>query len=242
MFAVPVPNATKRTNLERVTKMSDDKQGLADRFARWARMGNNEKDESSMEEPEMEQNGTVTGEGLMDTPDAAESTHSDGMQPEAGAHAGHAAELEQARGERDMMKERLARLQAEFDNARKREAKEKQDARDYATQSAVEPFLGVLDNFALALKAQGSVEQLRSGVELIVKQMDEALKNLNVQVVETVGTQFDPHVHEALGSVESPEYPDHQVVEEIRRGYKLRDKLLRPALVKIATNTAQRDA
>ena len=84
--------------------------------------------------------------------------------------------------------------------------------------------------------------QLRSGVELIVKQMDEALKNLNVQVVETVGTQFDPHVHEALGSVESPEYPDHQVIEEIRRGYKLRDKLLRPALVKIATNTAQRDA
>ena len=100
----------------------------------------------------------------------------------------------------------------------------------------------MLDNFALALKAQGSVEQLRTGVELIVKQMDEALRNLNVQAVEAVGTQFDPRLHEALGSVETPEYPDHQVIEEIRRGYRLRDKLLRPALVKIATNTAQREA
>ncbi len=152
------------------------------------------------------------------------------------------AQLDHTRSERDLLKERLARLQAEFDNARKREAKEKQDARDYAVQSAVEPFLAVLDNFALALKAQGSVEQLRSGVELIVKQMDEALRGLNVQPVDSVGTQFDPHIHEALGSEETIEYPDHQVIEEIRRGYKLRDKLLRPALVKIATNAAQREA
>lgn len=152
------------------------------------------------------------------------------------------AELEQAQGERDLLKDRLARLQAEFDNVRKREAKERQDARDRGVESAVEPFLGVLDNFALALKAQGSVEQLRTGVGLIVKQMEEALRSLNVQPVESVGSQFDPRVHEALGSVESAEHPDHQILEEIRRGYKLRDKLLRPALVKIATNGAQREA
>lgn len=222
--------------------MMDEKQGLADRFARWARMGNNERDERSMEEPAMETQGTVAAEGQTEGQDLAENAAFDGGQPEGTAHANMAAELDQARGERDMMKERLARLQAEFDNARKREAKEKQDARDYATQSAVEPFLAVLDNFALALKAQGSIEQLRTGVELIVKQMDEVLRNLNVQPVETVGAQFDPHVHEALGSVETPEYPDHQIIEEIRRGYKLRDKLLRPALVKIATNSAQHDA
>ena len=141
--------------------------------------------------------------------------------------------------ERDALKDRLARLQAEFDNARKREMKERQDARDYAVQSAVEPFLGVMDNFALALKSQGSVEQLRAGVGLILKQMEEALRGLNVQPVETVGAQFDPHVHEALSSEEREDVPDHQVTEEIRRGYKLRDKLLRPALVKIATNAKQ---
>lgn len=158
---------------------------------------------------------------------------------EQGVAAGHSVELEQLRGERDQLRDRLVRLQAEFDNARKREAKERQDARDYAVQGAVEPFLGVMDNFALALKAQGSAEQLKTGVEMIVRQMEDALKSLNVQPVEAVGTQFDPRVHEALGSVETKEFPDHQVVEEIRRGYKLRDKLLRPAMVKIAVNPSQ---
>jgi molecular chaperone GrpE len=148
-------------------------------------------------------------------------------------------ELEQLRGERDQLQDRLARLQAEFDNARKRESKERQDARDRAIQSAVEPFLGVMDNFALALNSNSDIAQLRAGVQLILKQMDEALRSLNVQPVESVGAQFDPRIHEALGSIETLEHPDHQVLEEIRRGYKLRDKLLRPALVRIASNTAQ---
>jgi molecular chaperone GrpE len=147
-------------------------------------------------------------------------------------------ELEQMKGERDQLLDRLARLQAEFDNARKREAKERQDARDYAVQGAVEPFLSVMDNFQLALKADGTVEQLRGGVELILKQMEEALKGLNVTAVETVGTQFDPRVHEALGSIETAEFPDHQVLEEVRRGYRMREKLLRPAMVRIASNSA----
>ena len=149
------------------------------------------------------------------------------------------SELEQLRGERDQLQDRLARLQAEFDNARKREAKERQDARDRAIQSAVEPFLGVMDNFALALNSNSDIAQLRAGVQLILKQMDEALRSLNVQPVESIGEQFDPRIHEALGSIETLEHPDHQVLEEIRRGYKLRDKLLRPALVRIASNTAQ---
>jgi molecular chaperone GrpE len=146
------------------------------------------------------------------------------------------AEVELLRGERDQLLDRLARLQAEFENSRRREAKERADARDYAVQHAVEPFLGVMDNFQLALKAQGSQEQLRAGVELILKQMEEALRGLHVQPVETVGAQFDPRIHEALGSIETQEFPDHQVLEEVRRGYKIREKLLRPALVKIAVN------
>ena len=150
-----------------------------------------------------------------------------------------AQELEQLKGERDQLLDRLARLQAEFDNARKREIRERADARDYTITNTVEPFLGVMDNFQLALKADGTAEQLRAGVELILKQMEDALKGLNVQPVETVGTQFDPRVHEALGSIETKEFPDHQVLEEIRRGYKIREKLLRPALVRIAANAEQ---
>ena len=149
------------------------------------------------------------------------------------------AELVKMKTERDQLFDRLARLQAEFDNARKRAEKERTDAREYAVGSSVEPFLGVMDNFQLALKAQGSADQLRSGVELILKQMEAALATLNVVPVETVGVQFDPRVHEALGSIETAEFPDHQVLEEIRRGYKLREKLLRPAMVKIASNPTQ---
>jgi molecular chaperone GrpE len=152
------------------------------------------------------------------------------------------SELDQVRGERDQLLDRLARLQAEFENSRRREVKERADSRDYAVQQTVEPFLGVMDNFQLALKADGTKEQLRAGVELILKQMEEALKGLNVQPVESVGTQFDPRIHEALGSIETAEFPDHQVLEEIRRGYKIRDKLLRPALVRIAANAAQKSA
>lgn len=148
-------------------------------------------------------------------------------------------EAEQLRAERDQLKDRLARLQAEFDNARKREAKERSDAREYTIGNTVEPFLAVMDNFALALKADGSAEQLRGGVNLIVKQMEEALKSLQVVPVETVGAQFDPRIHEALGSIETVELPDHQIVEEIRRGYKIRERLLRPAMVRIAVNPAQ---
>jgi len=96
-----------------------------------------------------------------------------------------------------------------------------------------------MDNFGLALNSESTIEQLRAGVQLILKQMDEALRSLSVQPVATIGEQFDPRIHEALGSIETLEHPDHQVLEEIRRGYILRDKLLRPALVRIASNSAQ---
>jgi len=150
-----------------------------------------------------------------------------------------AAEFEKVKTERDQLLDRLARLQAEFDNARKRAERERQDFRDYATGNVVEQFLPVIDNFELALKSTGSAEQLRCGVDLIVKQMGEALSKMQVSPVPTVGEPFDPRLHEALGSVDRDDLPDQHVAEEIRRGYKLRDKLLRPALVRVAHNPKQ---
>jgi molecular chaperone GrpE len=150
------------------------------------------------------------------------------------------AEFDQVKAERDHLKDRLARLQAEFENARKRTDREKQDFRDYAMGNVVEQFLPVLDNFELALKAQGSADQLRSGVELIIKQMEEILRQLQVTPVAAVGEEFDPRYHEALGSVERDDLPDHFVAEEIRRGYKLRDRLLRPSMVRVVSNPKQK--
>jgi molecular chaperone GrpE len=151
-------------------------------------------------------------------------------------------EVDRLKGERDQAIDRLARLQAEFENARKREARERADFRDFAVSGAVEQFLPVLDNFQLALGSAGSVEQLRTGIELIVKQMEDVLRTLNVQPVESVGTRFDPRVHEALESVDRTDLPDHQVLEEVRRGYRIRDRLLRPALVRIVNNPQQKEA
>lgn len=149
------------------------------------------------------------------------------------------AEFDQLKAERDHLMDRLARLQAEFENARKRTEREKADFREYATGNVVEQFLPVLDNFELALKATGSADQLRSGVELIVKQMEEILRQMQVTPIPAVGEEFDPRYHEALGSVERDDLPDHFIAEEIRRGYKMRDRLLRPAMVRVASNPKQ---
>ena len=111
--------------------------------------------------------------------------------------------------------------------------------RDYAVVNVVEKFLPVLDHFEMALKSAGTVEQLRSGVELIVKQMEDVLRQLQVTAIPAEGAKFDPRHHEALGAVERLDMPDQHVAEEIRRGYKLRDKLLRPALVRVASNPKQ---
>jgi molecular chaperone GrpE len=155
------------------------------------------------------------------------------------APAGGQTEIDQLKGERDQLLDRLARMQAEFENARKRAEREKTEFRDHVTGSVVEQFLPVLDNFELALKSTGSAQQLRSGVSLIMKQMEEALQKLQVSAIPAVGESFDPRVHEALGAVERDDVPDQHVAEEIRRGYKIRERLLRPALVRVAHNSRQ---
>jgi len=174
----------------------------------------------------VEENPEQTGPQLVEDPPAGPS----------------AEEFAALKAERDQLVDRLARLQAEFDNARKRQEREKQEFRDYATGNVIEQFLPVVDNFALALNANATAEQMRTGVELIVKQMDEVLKGLNVQAVPTVGQQFDPRVHEALGTVERDDLPDHSVLDEIRKGYKIRERLLRPAMVRIVSNPKQSEA
>jgi molecular chaperone GrpE len=150
------------------------------------------------------------------------------------------AEFDKLKAERDQLLDRLARLQAEFENARKRAERERIADRDYATASVVEQFLPVLDNFELALKSEGTAQQLRSGVELIVKKMEDVLRQLHVHAIPAMGEEFDPRYHEALGTVERDDLPDQHIAEEIRRGYKLRQRLLRPALVRVVSNPKQK--
>jgi molecular chaperone GrpE len=159
---------------------------------------------------------------------------------ESSAPAPEASELQKIRAERDTLLDRLARSQAEFENARKRAAKEQQEFRDFAIADAIKAFLPAIDSFERALNAPASQSgEFRNGVELIYKQLQDALSKLGVRPVAAKGERFDPRVHEAIEMVETGEVPDHQVMDELQRGYKLKDRLLRPALVRVAKNSKQ---
>jgi|CZKJ01.1.fsa_nt_gi molecular chaperone GrpE len=146
------------------------------------------------------------------------------------------SELQKVKAERDSLLDRLARMQAEFENVRRRNAKEQQDFRDYAAADAIRPLLPVLDSFDRALTVKSDAAEFRNGVELIYKQLLTALAKLSVQPIAAKGEPFDPHYHEAIEMVETSNAPDHQVIEELQRGYKYKDRLLRPAMVKVAKN------
>ena len=146
------------------------------------------------------------------------------------------AELEKLKAERDSLLDRLARAQAEFENARRRASKEQQDFRDYAAADAIKPLLPVLDSFERALQVKSEPADFRNGVELIYKQLQDALAKIGVKAIPAKGEPFDPHVHEAIEMVETTDAADHEVIEELQRGYKIKDRLLRPAMVKVAKN------
>jgi molecular chaperone GrpE len=152
--------------------------------------------------------------------------------------SGESLDLQKLKAERDSLLDRLARLQAEFENARRRMAQEQQNFRDYALADTIKTLLPVLDSFERALQA-GSREksEFRGGVELIYKQLQDTLAKAGLRPIPAKGEPFDPHLHEAIEMVDTNEANDHEVLEELQRGYKLKDRLLRPAMVRVARNT-----
>ena len=144
--------------------------------------------------------------------------------------------LKKLQAERDALYDRLARQQAEFENLRKRTEREKQDYREYAVADALRSLLPILDNFNLALRVQGSGDDLRKGVELIRKQMEDTLLKMGLTPVSSVGQPFDPRLHEAIEVVETSDAKDNHVLEELQSGYKFKERLLRPAMVRVARN------
>src|SRR5579863_7103229 len=108
------------------------------------------------------------------------------------------SDLQKLKAERDSLLDRLARMQAEFENVRRRNIKEQQDFRDYAAVDSIKPLLPVLDSFERALSVKSDAAEFRSGVELIYKQLLSALSKLSVQPIAAKGEPFDPHIHEAI--------------------------------------------
>jgi molecular chaperone GrpE len=168
--------------------------------------------------------------------DGEENPSAGEVASSSGGAAPSSAEFEKLKAERDSLFDRLARAQAEFDNARRRAAKEQQEFRDFAATDAIKALLPVLDSFERALQVKSSSGDFRSGVELIYKQLQDALAKLGVRPIPAKGEPFDPRYHEAIEMVETSEAPDHEVLEELQRGYKFKERLLRPSMVKVAKN------
>ena len=142
--------------------------------------------------------------------------------------------LEELRRERDALQDRLLRTAAEFDNYRKRMDRERRDLAEYTAGEAIKDLLPIIDNLERALQASAQDDPLRKGVELIHKQMVEMLRKRGVTPIEALGADFDPHLHQAVAYEEVPGAREGEVVGVMAKGYKLGDRLLRPALVRVA--------
>jgi molecular chaperone GrpE len=189
-------------------------------------------------------NGKTEAEALdmeHELPPADNDENSSATTQETSASAGEvsSAEFQKLKAERDSLYDRLARAQAEFDNARRRASKEQQDFRDFAAADAIKTLLPVIDSFERALQMKSEGKDFRSGVELIYKQLQDALGKLGVHAIPAKGEPFDPRYHEAIEMVETSDVPDHEVIEELQRGYKIKERLLRPAMVKVARNSGK---
>jgi molecular chaperone GrpE len=152
-------------------------------------------------------------------------------------------ELKERAARADENWERLLRTSADFDNFKKRAAREKQEAIKYANESLLQKLMPVLDNFEMALAAAqksgpDAGQSLQAGVSMIFQQLKNALAEAGLEEVDAVGKLFDPNFHEALSQQETSDVPEGQVVQQLRKGYKLRERLLRPASVVVAKQPA----
>src|SRR6266850_2521753 len=148
-------------------------------------------------------------------------------------------ELKQRAAKADEHWERLLRTTADLDNFKKRAAREKQDAIKFANEGLLQKLLPILDNFDMALSAAqntqaDAVKSLQTGINMIHQQLRSALADAGVEEVDATGKPFDPNLHEAVSQQETTEVPEGHVLQQLRRGFKFRDRLLRPATVVVA--------
>ncbi|HEX9724535.1 MAG TPA: nucleotide exchange factor GrpE [Vicinamibacteria bacterium] len=172
--------------------------------------------------------------------EAAEAEETAGLAPVEPAGSLAPSEIEALRSELEEVQDLLRRKQADFDNYRKRIEREQKEFVAYAASELVLEILPVLDNLERALESSptGSPDQIRQGVEIIYRQLNDTLKKAGLREVDALGEDFDPHVHEAVARVDSPDHREGEVLEVLQKGYFLKDRLLRPAMVRVGHNPA----
>jgi molecular chaperone GrpE len=161
------------------------------------------------------------------------------LSTSSGEAAVAAEPIQELHRERDELYDRLLRKTAEFDNYRKRVERERREQADQSITNLLEELLLVVDDFDRALTVESPGEEAgggayRRGVELIHAKLNDMLRKQGVRPIETLGTDFDPNVHQAVIHESSPDHREGEVIGELRRGYRIGDRLLRPAMVKVA--------
>lgn len=191
----------------------------------------NEAEEVSAE-PEVEIDEELINKILEDSAEGADGrTDEDDAVSEYNDTASQYAELEE---ELQEAKEKHLRLFAEYDNYRKRTAKEKTETYQNASVKCIEQLLPVIDSFERSIEAECSDENFKNGMVMIFGQMKAFLEKMNVTVIEALGAEFDPNFHNAIQQLESTEYESNHVCAVYQKGYMLGDKLIRPAMVAVA--------
>jgi molecular chaperone GrpE len=165
------------------------------------------------------------------------------VEAEEGLPRDLVAAYRQALEEKKVLFDRLVRKQAELENIRKRVEREKEDFLQHATMGLIRTLLPTLDALERGLKHREAnvPEKYYKGMELIHRELLEVLKRAGLAPVESEGKIFNPHVHQAVETVETDKFEDHTVVEELQRGYTLKNRLLRPAIVKVAVSPSGKD-
>jgi molecular chaperone GrpE len=162
--------------------------------------------------------------------------------PAGSAPAGEQAEAEDPmiglQADLDRFRDLALRSQADFENYKKRAAREKEEAIKYANRALLERLVGIIDNFELGLdaaKEQGEESPIYSGMILVKKQLNDLLAQQGLEPIEAEGQKFDPNLHEAVGHEPSEQFPEGIVLRQARRGYRFKDRLLRPAKVVVSS-------
>ena len=198
------------------------------------------KDEQKMQEmkqeiDEAEAAAEDAAEGSEEEPaDEAASQEDTAAQEEIEALK---SQVEKLTADLQEKKDRLLRLQADFDNFRRRSAKEREEISSVVTQNFCKDMLPLLDNFERAMAAETKdVEAFQKGVEMIFTQFQEVLKKNGLEHIEAIGQKFDPNFHQAVMRVEDPDKEDDTVAQELQKGYMVKGRVIRPSMVQVVSN------
>ena len=206
------------------------------------------KDEQKMKEMQQEIDEAEAEETAADeaeAPETAEASESDAAEADAAAEAEAPDEdaaalkvqVESLKAALEEKDNRVKRLQADFENFRRRTSKEREELANVVTQDLLKSMLPILDNFDRAMAAeQKDNESFQKGVEMIYTQLNETLKNAGLELIDTAGQKFDPNFHQAVMRVENPDLEDDTIAQELQKGYIVKGRVIRPSMVQVVSN------